>query len=321
MSFDFDLVVIGAGPGGYTAACRASKLGLKTACIEKENNYGGTCLNIGCIPSKCLLHSSEVYDNIKNHSKAHGITATAELDFSKMMSRKDSVVNRLNNDIRTYFEQTGVERIVGLASFVTKNTISVNGKIISAKFFVIATGSVPISIPFLPFDEKSVLSSTGLLSIQKVPESMIIVGAGIIGVELGSVFSRLGTKVDFIESKSSICSVLDHDLSSSLEHILRIQGLSFHLNQTVIYACIKPERVALTLENGSIMEAEKVLVAVGRKPFTDGLSLDHLNIHFDPYGYIPVNSNYQTSCSNIFAVGDLVNGPMLAHSAFENGLD
>ncbi|MDX8431781.1 MAG: dihydrolipoyl dehydrogenase [Candidatus Algichlamydia australiensis] len=315
---EYDLVVIGAGPGGYVAAIRAAQLGLKTACVEKDPNLGGTCLNVGCIPSKSLLHSSELYHQILHGASDHGIDAKPTLDFNKMMMRKKGVVERFNRGIEMLFQKNGVTKIIGEGRFKDANTLEVNGEEIKAKNFLIATGSEPTPLPFLPFDEKQVLSSTGALALTEVPKKMVVIGAGVIGVELGSVYARLGTEVEFVEFLDRVCPPLDATLSKEFKKILEKQGLKFRLSTKVTEAKVEKE-VTLQFENGESVTAEKVLVCIGRKPYTKNVNLAALGIETNR-GMIPINGRFQTSAANIYAIGDVVDGPMLAHKASEEGV-
>ena len=319
MAEEFDVIVIGAGPGGYVAAIRAAQLGLNVACIEKDAKLGGTCLNIGCIPSKCLLQSSEMYANLIHNGKTHGIEANPKIDFSKMMKRKEEVISGFNMGIEGLFKKNKVTKIIGAAEFKDPNTVSVNGDEFRAKNFIIATGSEPTPLPFLPFDEKKVLSSTGALALKKVPKDMIVVGAGIIGVELGSVYSRLGTKVHFVEFLDTICPTLDGAISKALKETLEKQGLTFQLSSKVEAAVVTSRDVSVTIEGGETLNAEVALVSIGRKPYTKGLRLEKVGIETDKRGLIPIDNNFRTSQAHIYAIGDIVDGPMLAHKASEEG--
>ena len=319
----FDVIVIGSGPGGYVAAIRAAQLGLKTACIEKESNLGGTCLNVGCIPSKALLQSSELYTQILKRSKEHGIQAAATFDFLKMMERKNRTIDSFNGGIQALFKKNKITHIRGKASFKTAKTVKVGEEEFTAKNFILATGSKPLSLPFLPFDEKRVLSSTGALSLKEVPKRMVIIGAGIIGVELGSVYSRLGTEVIFVEFMDRVCSTLDLSLSKGLEKVLKSQGMAFEFSTKVISAKVQSQEVILTVEKADKstgeISGEVVLLSIGRQPYTEGLGLDVIGIETDKRGLIPIDGNFHTSEPHIYAVGDIVNGPMLAHKASEEG--
>ncbi len=325
----YDVIVIGSGPGGYVAAIRSSQLGLKTACIEKESSLGGTCLNVGCIPSKALLHSSELYWRIKEDGTSHGIkTEALRVDFKQMMDRKEKVIASFNEGIGGLFKKNKIDRFIGTAELKSPTEITVSSgpssQVIQARHIILATGSEPIALPFLPFDEKRILSSTGALSLSSVPKKMIVIGAGIIGVELGSVYRRLGAEVTFVEFLPRICPTLDESLSKELQHALQKQGLIFHLSSKVIAAEITGDQMSLKVQlpDQSVqeMKADVVLEAIGRRPYTKGLGLDKVGITPDAKGMIPINGQFRTSVPNIFAIGDIVDGPMLAHKASEEGV-
>jgi len=317
---EYDVVVIGSGPGGYVAAIRAAQLGMKVACIDKRKEPGGTCLNVGCIPSKALLHSSELYWKINHEAKAHGIQVpSASFDLSAMMERKRKVVSGFNEGILALFKKNNITYIHGSAKFLSPTTLQAAGEPITAKSIILATGSEPISLPFLPFDEKKIVSSTGALSLEKVPSRMVIVGAGIIGVELGSVYSRLGSKVEFVEFMDKICPTLDDSLSKELEKILVRQGMVFHLNSKVTGADISPNEVSIRVGDQSFT-GDVALVCIGRRPYTQNLALEAAGITPGPKGFISVDGRFRTSQPHIYAIGDLIDGPMLAHKASEEGV-
>jgi len=319
----FDVIVIGSGPAGYIAAIRAAQLGLKTACIEKHSALGGTCLNVGCIPSKALLQSSELYTHILHRSAMHGIQAKATFDFSKIIERKNQVISGLNQGIQALFKKNQITRIKGKASFKTATILEVEGRELQAQNFVLATGSRSMSLPFLPFDEKKVLSSTGALALKAVPKTMVIIGAGIIGVELGSVYQRLGAQVSFVELMPNVCSVLDKSLCEGLRKMLTKQGMRFELSTKVISADVQDQEVVLTVEREdqttSQISGDTVLVSIGRQPYTAGLGLENIGIETNAKGLISIDDNFRTSHPHIYAVGDIVSGPMLAHKAAEEG--
>ena len=321
---EFDVVVIGAGPAGYVAAIRSAQLGLKTACIEKRDSLGGTCLNVGCIPSKTLLHSSELYSKIKKEGKSLGILGESlAFDWDLMQARKNKVIQGLNEGVSGLFKKNKIVKIIGEASFETTTLLNVGEKQISSRFFVIATGSEPTPLPFLPFDEEKVISSTGALSLKKIPKRLAVIGAGVIGVELGSVFQRLGSQVTFVEFMDRVCPQFDTSLSTGLRESLEKQGMEFWLSSKVTSADLHSgvKLNVMTKENVSKeLETDVVLVAVGRRAFTKGLGLDKIGIALSPQGLIPVDGNFKTVYPHILAIGDVIDGPMLAHKASEEGV-
>lgn len=323
--YDFDVVVIGGGPGGYVAAIRAGQLGLRTALVEKTANPGGTCLSVGCIPSKFLLHASETYWHARD-AKNLGVHApNIGYNFSEMMKGKERVVHKFQQGILFLLKKNKVTWIHGMGSFEDVHSIIVDGKKkISAKYFIIATGSVPTAIPSVPFDEKHILSSTGALSLPTVPKTLGIIGAGVIGVELGSVYARLGSEVHCIEYIDRICSTLDKDVSTVLYKELTSQGIQFHLSTEVMEGKVQKSKVVVSMrqkgKDRTEMNFEKLLVVVGRKPNTNGLGLDKVHIPVDKKGCVSVNDHFQTTHSNIYAIGDVITGPMLAHKASEEGV-
>lgn len=324
MADQFDVVVIGSGPGGYVAAIRAAQLGLKTACVEKMKGLGGTCLNVGCIPSKALLQSSELIWKIKNETRAHGIEVPrVDFNFKQMMSRKQTIVHGFNEGVAGLFRKNKVARYNGTATLVSPTQISVasgpTSQDLTAKYIILATGSEPIGLPFLPFDEKRILSSTGALALEQVPKKMIVIGAGIIGVEIGSVYSRLGTEVVFVEFLDRICPTLDLSLSKELQHALEAQGLKFNLSSKVTSADISDKQITLKVGTQD-MPCDAVLISIGRKPYTQGLGLDKIGVAMAEKGFVKIDGQFRTNIPNIFAIGDIVDGPMLAHKASEEGV-
>jgi len=315
----YDVCVIGAGPGGYVAAVRCAQNGLKTAIIDREKELGGTCLRVGCIPSKTLLASTHLFHTIEKNLSEHGISVKEpELDYAKLTEKKEKVVKGLTSSVKALLERHKVAIITGEARFENEGAVRVNNETIAAKNFIIATGSEPITLPFLPFDEKIVLSSTGLLALGKPPQSLIVVGAGVIGVELASVFSRLGTAVTLIEMFDRPIPTFDRDVSNALLQALKKQGMTFMLSTKVQDARISKEKVELKLDNETI-SAEKVLVAIGRKPSTD-LDLAKAGVETTKTGQIIVDAALRTKNPHVFAIGDVVDGPMLAHKASEEGI-
>ncbi|WP_341792887.1 dihydrolipoyl dehydrogenase [Rickettsia endosymbiont of Ceutorhynchus obstrictus] len=329
---EFDLVVIGSGPAGYTGSIRAAQLGMKVACIEKNSMLGGTCLNVGCIPSKALLNSSEKYEEALKHFADIGIMTEVKLDLPKMLAKKDKTVTDLTKGIESLFVKNKITRITGNSTIISANIVEVNNgqtnenrasEQISAKNILIATGSDIIEIPNITIDEEYIVSSTGALKLTKVPESLIVVGGGYIGLELGSVWRRLGSKVTVVEYAPSIVPVLDKEIATQFTKILQKQGIEFKLNTKVTSAEKKGGKVMLSVEEGGtaqILTADVVLIAVGRKACTQNLGLEKLGITADKQGRIEVNEHFQTSIANIYAVGDVIKGPMLAHKAEEEAV-
>jgi dihydrolipoamide dehydrogenase len=320
----FQLLVIGAGPGGYVAAIRAAQLGFKVACVDKMATLGGTCLNMGCIPSKSLLQCSETYEKTAHSIKEQGVLASdVSFDFPTIMKRKESIVKTLVDGIASHFKKHGITRLEGNAQFVSPNEVEVNGKRYQAQQILIATGSEPIPLPFLPFDEKLVVSSTGALSLPTVPKRMAVIGGGIIGVELASVYRRLGSAVTVIEMLDMITPPMDIALSKQLLQNLRKQGIEFFLGTQLTEAKAVKEGIALSIEKEQkkeVIEADVVLVAIGRRPYTAGLNTEAAGIRLTKKGLIEVDSNFRTSQPHIYAIGDVIDGPMLAHKASHEGI-
>ncbi len=328
MSEKYDVAVIGSGPGGYVAALRASELGLKTVCIEKDATFGGTCLNVGCIPSKALLQSSEYYSLFKEDGQMHGILANdLHFDFTQMQKRKTKIVEDFVAGIAGLFKSNKVTAKRGKAKLITPTRLAIDrdGTIeeIEASHIILATGSYPTPLPFLPFDEKVVLSSTGALALTAPPKKMILVGAGAIGVELASVYRRLGTEVTIIEMLDRICPTMDHAVSKMLGQQLKKQGLNFYLNAKLLERLPSNEGVTLNVEIDKVPQsftADVVLVAIGRRPNSQGLGLEEIGVQLSPRGEVIVDKAFRTNVSNIYAIGDLIEGPMLAHKASTEGV-
>ncbi len=330
MENNFDVIVIGGGPGGYVCAIRAAQLGLKTACIESRGSLGGTCLNIGCIPSKSLLNLSENFHKAKKDFNQQGIEISdIKLNISKMMSNKEKSIKVLTKGVEFLFKKNKVTYLKGKGVIFSNNDVVVynNDKKenFKAKYIVIATGSEVASLPGIKIDEKNIISSTGALSLNKVPKKLIIIGGGYIGLEMGSVWSRLGSEVTVIEYLDHITPGMDKEISNEFQKILTKQGIKFKLNSKVISVknhnnFVKVEFQANTSQKKEIMEADKVLLSVGRKPYTEGLNLSKIGIKKDLKGRIEVNEKLQTSVKNIYAIGDVIKGPMLAHKAEEEGI-
>ena len=326
----FDLIVIGAGPGGYVAAIRAAQLGLNTACVEKRGALGGTCLNIGCIPSKALLESSKLFEEANHTFAAHGIKAKVDLDLKTMMGRKAKVVEDLTKGVEGLFKKNKVTYLKGSAAFKDPTTIEVAGpdgakETYTAKNFIIATGSDVMPLPGVTIDEKRIVSSTGALSLEGVPKHLIVVGGGVIGLELGSVWRRLGSKVTVVEYLDRILPGMDTEIARQFQRILEKQGMTFKLSTKVTAAENKGKTVKVALEsaqggNTETLEADAVLVAIGRRPYTEGLNLAATGIALDAKGRIPTDAHLRTSVPGIYAIGDAVAGPMLAHKAEDEGV-
>ena len=329
MSDKFQAVVIGGGPGGYVCAIRLAQLGLKTACIESRGSLGGTCLNVGCIPSKSLLNLSEEFHKVQNLSNKGIEISEVKLNLQKMMKSKDKAVTVLTKGVEFLFKKNKVTYIKGIGSFKSKNQISIkdeknNETIIEAEKIVIATGSVPVSLPGIDFDEKILVSSTGALKLEKVPKKMIIVGGGYIGLEMGSVWSRLGAEVHVIEFLDHITPGMDKEISIEFMKILKKQGIKFHMQHKV--ESIKKNisgAVVLTSDkdgNKKDFECDVVLISVGRKPNTNGLNLEKIGVELDEKKRVKTKENFQTNLKNVYAIGDVIAGPMLAHKAEDEGI-
>lgn len=322
----YDVVIIGSGPGGYVAAIRCAQLGFKTAIIEKYNTLGGTCLNVGCIPSKALLDSSEHYHKMNHEYAEHGINVTgAKLDFTQMIARKDNVVKQTCDGVEFLMKKNKIDVLTGVGSFKDKNTILINGKDeITADKVIIATGSKPVNLPFAKVDKKRVITSTEALKLSEVPKHLVIIGGGIIGLEMGSVYLRLGSEVTVIEYADRLTPGMDGDISKELKRIFGKQGMKFELSTKVSDVSVKGKTVTVKAENkkGEAVEfkGDYCLVAVGRKPYTEGLGLENVGIKTDDRGRIEVDGQLQTNVPGIYALGDVVKGAMLAHKAEEEGV-
>ena len=326
---DYDLIIIGSGPGGYVAAIRAAQLGMKVACVEKEPTLGGTCLNIGCIPSKALLNSSEKYIELKTHAEEHGIkTGKVDLDLSTLMQRKDKIVKQLTAGIGFLFKKNKITYLNGTASFVDKQNIKVKSSkelTLSAKNFIIATGSSSMERPGITVDEKKIVTSTGALSLSVVPKTMLVIGGGYIGLEMGSVWSRLGTKVTVVEKLDRIVPTMDGEIATEFMKSLEKQGLEFKLSHKVVATKSGSKDVEVTMESEQDKKQVKdkfnvVLMSIGRKPNTEELNLEKIGVKLNDQQAIDVDQQYKTSVDNIYAIGDVAPGPMLAHKAEEEGV-
>jgi dihydrolipoamide dehydrogenase len=328
----YDVVVIGSGPGGYVSAIRCAQLGLKTAVIEKYNTFGGTCLNVGCIPSKALLDSSEHFHNAAHTFTTHGIELKdLAVNMPQMIARKNDVVAQNTAGITYLFKKNKIDSFEGLGSFVDKNTVKItkndgSTEQITAKNVIIATGSKPTSLPFLPIDKKRIITSTEALNITEVPKHIVVIGGGVIGLELGSVYARLGSKVSVVEFLPSIIATMDAGLGKELQRVLKKSlGMEFFMNHKVTGASVEGETVTVTADNAKgeqvKFEADYCIVAVGRTAYTEGLGLENIGIKAEERGNkIPVNEHLETVVPGVYAIGDVIKGAMLAHKAEDEGV-
>jgi dihydrolipoamide dehydrogenase len=326
----YDIIIIGSGPGGYVCAIRCAQLGMKVAIVEKYDTLGGTCLNVGCIPSKALLDSSEHYHNASHSFEKHGIgVGKLSLDFKQMIDRKQGVVDQLTGGVDFLMKKNKIDTFQGIGSFKDKNTVIVTddkGKTqaISTAKVVIATGSKPSTLPFIKIDKKRVITSTEALALKEVPKHLIVIGGGVIGLELGSVYARLGAQVSVVEYADSIIPTMDKDCSKDLTRMLKKEGMKFYLSSGVKEVTAKGNKVTVKADNKKgeevVLEGDYCLVSVGRKPYTDGLGLDKVGVELDERSRVKTNNKLQTNVDNIYAIGDVVAGPMLAHKAEEDGV-
>lgn len=325
-SKSYDLIVIGSGPGGYVCAIRAAQLGMKVACVEKRSTLGGTCLNIGCIPSKALLSSSEKFEEAEKHFEQIGIKASGvKLDLKAMMKFKTSVVEANTKGIEFLFKKNKIDWLKGTGKITAKGKVDVDGTVYETKNIVIATGSDVVSLPGIEIDEKKIVSSTGALELESVPKEMVVIGGGVIGLELGSVWARLGAKVTVIEFMDQVLPGMDGEIRKEANKIFKKQGITFKLSTKVTSAKASGKGVDLTLEaaaGGSEekMSADIVLVAVGRKAYTDNLGLDSVGVETDERGRVKTDGHFKTNVDGIYAIGDVIAGPMLAHKAEDEGV-
>ncbi|MFT5617016.1 MAG: dihydrolipoamide dehydrogenase [Arenicella sp.] len=330
---EYDVTIIGSGPGGYVSAIRCAQLGLKTAIIERYNTLGGTCLNVGCIPSKALLDSTEHYHNATHTFKTHGIdVGKVEVNLEQMMKRKDEVVSTTCDGVEFLMKKNKIDVHTGHGSFVDKNTIKISPKDgkgasteIKTKNVIIATGSKPIVIGGVEYDKKRVITSTEALNLKEIPKHILIIGAGVIGLEMGSVYGRLGSEVTFVEYADQIISGMDNTLSKEMLKVMKKQGMKFHLQTKVTSAKTKGKKVIVTAENMKkgeevTFEPDYCLVAIGRKPYTDSLGLENVGVKMDDRGRIATDGHLKTNIDGIYAIGDVVKGAMLAHKAEEEGV-
>jgi dihydrolipoamide dehydrogenase len=322
---EHDLIVIGAGPGGYVAAIRAAQLGFNVACIEKEPALGGTCLRVGCIPSKALLESSERFIEAKNNFAAHGIKVSdVQLDLPTMLKRKDQIVSTLTKGIDSLFKKNKITRYLGTAKITEPGRVLVESKDgqteLSAKHILIATGSKPTALPGIELDGNRIGTSTEAIAYNEVPKHLVVIGAGYIGLELGSVWQRLGAKVTVVEFLDRILPGMDREIADEASKTFQKQGIEFRLKHRVLSAKAKGEKCEVEFDGNDSIQCDRVLVAVGRAPNTDNLGLENLGIKKGKRGDIEVNEHFQTSVPGIYAIGDVVRGPMLAHKAEEEGI-
>ncbi|MDV3307391.1 MAG: dihydrolipoyl dehydrogenase [Cyclobacteriaceae bacterium] len=326
---EYNVTVIGSGPGGYVAAIRCAQLGFKTALIEKYDTLGGTCLNVGCIPSKALLDSSEHYANAKDHFKAHGINVQGlKVDIGTMIARKADVVKQNVDGIAFLMKKNKVDVHHGVGSFVDKNTIKIlakdgSEKTITTDNVIIATGSKPTPLPFAPFDKKRIISSTEALELKEIPKHLIVIGGGVIGMEMGSVYARIGSKVSVVEFLDNLIPTMDSTLGKELQKVAKKMGMDIYLGHKVTAVNAKGKEVTIKAEDkqGKPLElkGDYCLVSIGRRPYTEGLNLSAVGIELEK-GQIPVDDHLRTRVENIYAIGDVVRGPMLAHKAEEEGV-
>lgn len=326
----FDVTVIGSGPGGYVAAIRAAQLGFKTAIIEKYPTMGGTCLNVGCIPSKALLDSSEHFHNAVHNFESHGISVQSpQADIARMIARKDEVVDQTTKGIQFLMDKNKITVFQGTGSFEDATHVKVtkedgSSEVLETKYAIIATGSKPASLPFINIDKERIITSTEALKLKEIPKKMLVIGGGVIGLELGSVYLRLGSEVTVIEYMDKIIPGMDSALSKELQKVLKKQKMKFQLSTAVSAVERDGDIVKVTAKNKKgeevVFEGDYVLVSVGRRPYTDGLALDKVGVDLDERGRVKVNEHLQTNVSNIYAIGDVVQGAMLAHKASEEGV-
>ena len=322
----YDVIVIGSGPGGYVSAIRCAQLGLKTACVEGRDTLGGTCLNVGCIPSKALLHAShQLHEAQHNFAKMGLIADNPSVDWNKMQGYKSEVIEGNTKGIEFLFKKNKIDWLKGWASIPSVGEILIGDETYTAKHIIIASGSEPSALPGIKIDEKIVVTSTGALALDKIPAKMIVIGAGVIGLELGSVYARLGTEVEVIEFLDEITPGMDAEIQKNFKRILKKQGLKFTMGSAVKSVSVKNKTASVTYVNRKKdtehqVDADVVLVATGRKPFLDGLGLEALGITLTDGGQIKTDSNYSTNVTGVYAIGDAISGPMLAHKAEDEGM-
>lgn len=325
MSERFDCLVIGAGPGGYVAAIRAAQLGMKTAIVEKRKTFGGTCLNVGCIPSKALLHASEKYEDAALHMGDMGVEVSPKLNLKNMMKHKQGVIDANTKGIGFLFKKNKITSIEGTAEIVEAGKVKVGDKTYEAESIIIATGSDVISLPGIEIDEKKIVSSTGALELDSVPKNMVVIGGGVIGLELGTVWRRLGAKVTVVEFMDEILPGMDGEIRAEANKIFAKQGIGFKLSSKVVSAKASAKGVELSVEpaaggKAETIKADVVLMAIGRKPYTEGLGLENAGVELDKRGRIVTDEFFETSLEGVYAIGDVIAGPMLAHKAEDEGV-
>ena len=332
MSDTYDLIIIGAGPGGYVAAVRAGQLGMKTAIVEKRDKLGGTCLNVGCIPSKALLQSSHHFEMAEHEFADHGIKANVSLDLKTMLGRKDKVVEDLTGGVAFLMKKNKVDHIVGTGVITAQGEVTVtpSGKgkkkqVLKTKNIIVATGSDSTPLPGVDVDEKQIVTSTGALELPKVPKSMVVIGAGVIGLELGSVWRRLGAEVTVVEFLDVVLPGMDGEVSKNMQRILKKQGMKFKMKTKVTGAKTAKSGVTLTMEprdggDAETIKADVVLVSIGRRPYIESLGLDKVGVKVSDRGFVEVDADFQTNVEGIYAIGDVIGGAMLAHKAEDEGM-
>ena len=324
MADQYDVIIIGAGPGGYNCAIRCGQLGLKVACVESRETLGGTCLNVGCMPSKALLHATELYETAQKDFPAMGLKATVEADIPAMIESKDKIVTGLTQGIEYLFKKNKVDHLRGFGTIKSKTEIEVDGKIYQTKNIVIATGSDVAKLPGVEIDEKTIVSSTGALELQEVPKNLLVIGGGVIGLELGSVWRRLGAKVTVVEYMPSIMVNSDKEIQKAALRMFKKQGIKFELSRKVM--SVEKSKSGLSVKTEAAaggkpkdIDADVVLVCIGRRAYTDGLGLENVGIETDKQGRVQ-HDHWKTSVDGIWAIGDVIDGPMLAHKAEEEGV-
>ncbi|MGB3178766.1 MAG: dihydrolipoyl dehydrogenase [Albidovulum sp.] len=323
---EFDVIIIGAGPGGYVSAIRCAQLGLKTAVVEGRETLGGTCLNVGCIPSKALLHASHMLHEAEHNFAKMGLKGKSpSVDWPTMLGYKDEVIGQNTKGIEFLFKKNKITWLKGWGSVPEPGKVKVGDEVHGAKNIVIATGSEPSSLPGVTVDEKTVVTSTGALALPKIPKSMVVIGAGVIGLEMGSVYARLGTQVTVVEYLDAITPGMDADVAKTFQRILKRQGFTFVMGAAVQGATVKNGKATVTYklrkdDSEATLDADCVLVATGRKPYTDGLGLAELGVEIEPRGQIKTDGHFATNIKGIYAIGDAIVGPMLAHKAEDEGM-